>query len=315
MAALAAPMAWRGAKAQAWPDRPLRVIVPYPPGTATDLIARQVAPGVGERLGQPLVVENRPGAGGIIGMETLSRARPDGYTLAMGTSQNVAINASLYPRLPYDPIGSFAPVARLVSTPLFLAVGARSPLRSVAELVAAAKREPGRLNYASTGAGGTPHLAGAYLGSEAGVSLQHVVFNGVGPAVNALIDGSVAFMFYPYQSLSGQVGAGNLRLLAVADGGSAPYAPEVPTMAAQGFPGFEIAAWYGLYAPAQTPAEILARLHAAVRDTMAEPVLRDRFTSTGHNITPGTPAELAAFTAAEVERFRRVVQATGAKLE
>ena len=306
----------RSARAQErYPDRPPRIVVPYAAGTATDLIARQLLAPMGDALGQRPIVENRAGAGGIVGAEAIARAAADGYNLLFAGSQTHAINVSLYGRLPYDPVRDFAPVARVASQPLVLVVHPDLPVHSVAELVALARSRPGRLNYASSGIGTSAHLCGSTLRSSAGIDITHVPYSNGGQLFTDLVSGATSFMFYPYQPLRPHVEAGKLRVLASTGATRPPWLRDAPTMAESGFPDFVLTAWFGLYAPAGTPAPRVAAVSDAVGRALANPEILAAFAVAGTDAFFAPPAEFATFIGTEIERYRKVVADSGARVE
>jgi tripartite-type tricarboxylate transporter receptor subunit TctC len=313
--ALAALLFASAAQAETYPSHPIRLVVPYPPGTSTDLLARQVMPKAAARLGQPIVIDNRGGAGGIIGAELVAKAPPDGYTLVFATSQTHAINISLYPKLPYDPQAQFAPVARVGSQPLVLVVPPSLGVDTPAALVALAKRRPGQLNYASTGSGTSAHLAGELLKSGTGIDIAHVPYKSASQAIGDLLAGQVSMMLYPYAPLEGQITAHGLRALATTGAQRAAFLPDVPTMAEAGFPTVVLSAWYAVYAPAGTPPAIVATLNAATVAAIAEPDVRTAMLATGTEPGPSTQDELGAFTTAEIARYRELIRRSGATVD
>lgn len=303
-AALATP-----ALGQSWPARPVRIVVPFPPGGSTDLLARRLAERLTPAFGQTVLVENRPGAGGTTGADQVSKSPPDGHTLLMGVTGSNAIAASLFPNLPYDPVRGFAPVSRLVSAPLLLAVGPGLGARDVAGYVAAARAAPGGITYATPGNGTSMHLTGVMFGLAAGVALQHVPYRGSAQALTDLVAGQVASSFADLLVALPQLRSGAIRALAVTSAARHPLLPEVPTMREAGFEGFEALSWQGLFAPAGTPAPILDRLHAEVARAMAAPEIREGFAAQGFLVESTAPADFAAFVAAEVTKWAGVVRA------
>jgi tripartite-type tricarboxylate transporter receptor subunit TctC len=303
------------ARAADYPDRPVRLVVPYPAGTSTDLLARQVAPKASEVLGQPIVIDNRGGAGGIIGAEAVAKAAPDGYTLVFATSQTQAINVSLYKSLPYDPVKEFAGVARIGNQPLVLVVPPSLGVDSAQALVALARAKPGTLNYASTGSGTSAHLAGALLQSATKIDIIHVPYKSASQAISELLTGQVSMMLYPYAPLQGQIDAKGLRVLATTGAQRSPFLPDAPTMVEAGFPDVVISAWYAVFAPKGTPAPVVQTLHAAFARALADAGVRAAMVATGTDPNPSTPAELDAFMRAEIERYRPLIAASGATVD
>jgi tripartite-type tricarboxylate transporter receptor subunit TctC len=301
--------------AQAYPSRPVRLIVPYPPGGSTDFIARPVSERLTERLGQPFVMDNRGGAATVIGAEIAARAPADGYTLLVGTVTTLAVNPALKPKLPYDPVRDFAPVSMLSAQPYILAVNPSVPAASVAQLVAHAKANPGKLSFASAGLGSGAHFAGELFNHMAGVDILHIPYKGTGPAITDVIGGRVAILYAGIATLRPFVGSGKMRVLAVTSARRSPGMPEVPTIAESGLPGYETNTWNSLVAPRGTPRAVIERLNAAVTQVLSEPDLRERWAQQGIDAEPGPPARLAGHIDAEIARFARLVKATGLKLE
>jgi tripartite-type tricarboxylate transporter receptor subunit TctC len=297
------------ALAQPWPGRPMRIIVPFPPGGSTDVLARRLAERLAIAFGQPVVVENRPGAGGTTGADLVAKSAPDGLTLLLGVTGSNAIAASLFPNLPYDTVRSFAPVSRLVSAPLILVVNPAMPAQDVAGYIAAARAAPGAITYATPGNGTSMHLTGVMFGQMAGVQLTHVPYRGSAQALTDLVGGQVQSAFADFLVVLPQVRAGAIRALAVTSRERHPLLPEVPTMAESGLPGFEAASWQGLFAPAGTPTAVLERLHAEVARAMQAEEIRDAFARQGFLVEATTPADFAAFVAAETARWAAVVRA------
>jgi len=314
-AALAAAAPAAHAQAQPWPSKPVRIIVPYPPGGPTDIVARLVGQRLSERLKQPFVIENRAGAGGNLGAEVAAKSPADGYTLLLGTTAH-AINPSLFKSLGYDIRKDFVPIALLTSIPLVLVVPAASPAATVADVVALAKSKGGGLPYASSGNGQSTHLAAELFASMAGAPMTHVPYKGSAPALTDLAGGQVALMFDTMLSAMPQVKAGRLKAIAVTSAARAPSAPDLPTVAeAAGLAGFEATAWNALFAPAGTPPEVSAALAAAVAEVLAEPETRQRFAADGAIAGSGTPAALGTFLGREIDKWRGVVQRANVKVD
>jgi tripartite-type tricarboxylate transporter receptor subunit TctC len=314
--ALALPLATLlpvASHAQTYPNQPIRLVVPWPPGGATDAIARFIAQPLSQRLGQTVVVDNKPGAGGNIGTEQFVRSRADGYTLLMATSSTNAANPSLYKRLGFDPVADFAPIVFVASVPNILEVPENSPHKSAKELLAYAKKHPGELTYASGGVGSSQHLAGSMLKNSAKIDILHVPYKGSAPAVADLMGGQTAMML-DTGSLS-QVRAGKLKALAVASKNRLPMLPDVPTFDEVGVPGMYAAAWYGFMAPAGTPAAIVERLNTEINAILKAPETRKQLLELGAEIGGGTSQEFAAFSKKEIGRYAEIVKQSGAKLE
>ncbi|PZW39305.1 tripartite-type tricarboxylate transporter receptor subunit TctC [Humitalea rosea] len=298
-----------------YPDHPPRLVVPYGAGSATDLIARQLAGKVGDLLGQRPVVENRAGAGGIVGAEFVAHGPPDGYTMLFAGSQTHAININLYQRLPYDPVADFTPIARVASQPLVLVVHPNVPAHSVAELIALAKARPGQLNYASSGIGTSAHLSGSTLRSQAGIDIVHVPYSGGGQLFTDLLSGATSMMFYPYQALRPHVEAGKLRVLASTGATRPAWLANVPTMVEAGFPDFVLTAWFGVFGPAGMAAARVETVSDAIRRAVADPEILAAFTVSGTDALYAPPAEFKTFIASEIQRYAKVVADSGAKVE
>jgi tripartite-type tricarboxylate transporter receptor subunit TctC len=294
--------------------RPVSIIVPFPPGGLADTMARLVGEQLRERLGQPVVVDNRPGAGGIIGARAVAGAAPDGNTLLLGNT-NLAVNPSLYRSLPYDTETAFAPIIQAVAVPNFILVHSGTPYRSLAEFIAAAKAAPGRLDYASAGNGTFPHLAMVLFALAAGVKLTHVPYNGAAPALQALLAHQVEALANDPPTALPQMRSGAVRALGITSAQRLPQAPEVPTLAEQGLEGFEAVGWQGFLAPRGTPAPVIIRLHAAIRAAMTSPTMRERLEPQGVRIVAGSTEEFTAFLHRDVARWREAVRASGATVE
>ncbi len=304
-----------GSAAAEYPDRPIRLVVPFPPGGGADNLARMIMPRVADLLGQSIIIDNRPGAGGNVGAELVARAAPDGYTLLYGTNGTHGINASLYGNLRFDPVKDFVPVSRMTSIAALLVVNRDLPVRSVRELIQYAKEHPGQINFASAGNGTTSHLAGELFKTMAGINIVHVPYRGGALAVTDLIGGQVQMMIDVMPNAYPLAKDGKVRGLAVTTARRFPGAPEYPTIAESGLPGFEISAWDGIFAPAGTSAPIIARLNAAIRQALEEPQLRDLLISRGAQPVPTTPEEFARFVAASAEKWGKLVHAAGAKID
>jgi len=300
------------AQAQNYPTKPIRLIVPYPPGGTTDFVAREVGNKVGELLGTQVVIDNRPGAGTLIGLALGAKAAPDGYTITFGTSAGLAINPALGVKMPFEPRRDFVPVGLMVYVPYLLVVNPALPARSVKELIELAKAQPGKLNFASPGIGTPNHLGIELLNIMAGVSFVHVPYKGGAGAVTDLVAGQVQVMFSGTPQVSSFVKAGRLRVIAVATPKPTRVAPEFPPLA-ETFPGFDCNTWYGLLAPTGTPAEIVARFNADLNRVLANPGVIQRLLDQGVEATPGTPAAFRDLILAETERWRMVIKRAGIK--
>jgi tripartite-type tricarboxylate transporter receptor subunit TctC len=303
------------AHAQGYPAKALTLIVPFPPGAATDIASRAIALELARLLGQPVVVENRPGAGGNIGAEAAARSAPDGYTLFMTTNNIHSMNPLLYAKLSYDPNRDFAPVAPLLSTGLVLVQNPAVKAGSVRELVALAKASPGKITMASAGSGTINHLAGEMFKLQAGVDLLHVPYKGGAPALTDVVGGQVDMMFSSVPLAMPHIKAGKLRTLATTGAKRAEALPEVPTVAEADLPGFEATVWFGVLVPAGTPRDVIQRLNAALVKGAAAPEFRERATAAGFELIPGPPERLAAMINADVARWGPVVKASGARVD
>jgi tripartite-type tricarboxylate transporter receptor subunit TctC len=303
------------AQTASYPNKPIRIVVPFPPGGATDILARAAGQRLQEAFGQPVVIDNRPGAGGNIGAELVAKAPPDGYTFLMGTVGTHAINASLYAKMPYDHVKDFVPVVLVAGVPNVLVVHPSVPANSVQELIAYAKANPGKLNFASSGSGTSIHLSGELFKVLTGVQMQHVPYKGSAPAVADLIGGQVQLMFDNLPSALPQIKGGKLKALAVTSATRAPALPDVPTVAEAGVPGFEASSWFGLLAPAGTPPDIVAKINGEVAKWLATPEAREKLAAQGANAAGGTPADFAKHIATETTKWAKVVKESGAKAE
>ena len=311
---LAATGAWTSiAHAQNYPERPIRLVVPYGAGSSTDIQARQMSPKMGELLGQPIVVDDRPGGGAIIGTEMVAKAAPDGYTLLLGSSGTHAINKHLFKSLPYDPISSFTPIARIAYLTYVLVVNSKSPLKTVSDLVTFAKSRPGQLNYGSIAIGSTMHLAGELFNTEAGIKISHIPYKAPSQVITDLLSGELTLMFYPYAPLASQIQSGALRVLSTTGPERASFLPQAPTMVESGFPGFVLTSWLGVYGPANMPARTVSTLYSAIRQTMTDPDVVKRMTSVGSDVYLAGPEEFGKFTQFEIDRLKRIVEISGAK--
>jgi tripartite-type tricarboxylate transporter receptor subunit TctC len=312
-AALAAlPMA---AFAQGYPSKPIRFVVPYPPGGPLDTIARLLGQKVSEGVKQPVIVENKPGAGGNIGADFVAKSLADGHTILMGAVATHAINPTLYAKIPYDPVRDFAPITQVASTPNVLVVNPSLPVSSVAELIAHAKANPGKLNFGSGSTGSAGHLAGELFNSLAGVQMTHIPYKGAAPAMRDLIGGQIHLMFDNLASSLTQVRAGRVKALAVTTANRSSLAPELPTVAESGLAGFDISTWFGIFAPAGTPREAITRLHTEFTRALAAPDVREKMLNMGAEPVGNTPAEFAAFIRAEAGKYARVIKASGARVD
>lgn len=300
------------AHAQAYPTKPITIIVPFSAGGATDILARVVGQYMAKDLGQPVIVDNRAGAGGNIGTQAVARATPDGYTILMGTVGTHAINQSLYGKLPFDPIKDFAPLTRVALVPNLLVANPAQPFKTVKEMLAYAKANPGKVTFGSSGSGSSIHLSGELFKHMAGVDIQHVAYRGSAPAVNDLLGNHIAVMFDNMPSAIGHVKSGKLRPLAVTTPKRSPALPDVPTIAEAGVPGYEATSWFGLLAPAKTPAPIVAKLNASILKALADPDVKKKLMEQGAEPHPETPEQFAEFIGTETAKWGKIVKQSGA---
>jgi tripartite-type tricarboxylate transporter receptor subunit TctC len=301
------------AAAQDFPHRPIRLVVTVPPGGAADFIARLVGAKVSESLGQPVVVENRGGAGGTIAADAVAKAAPDGHTLLQNSITTHGVGPHLYAKLPYDPVRDFAPVSGLALLPLIMAVNAELPFKNVDEVISGAKK--GNLNFASSGSGGAPHMAAELFKSVTGAPITHVPYKGSGPAVADLVGGRVQIMFDAAPSLIAHVRGGKLRVLGAASAQRNRLLPEVPTFAELGYPKVSVSLWYGVLAPAATPRSVIERLNKEIGRALAAPDVREKLLAQGAEPMPTTPAAFAGFMQEEMAKWAPVVKQAGVKLD
>jgi len=299
----------------AYPDKPIHFVVPYPAGGPLDAVARLLAQKVSDRLKQPVVVDNKPGAGGNIGADLVAKSAPDGYTLLMGAVATHAINPTLYASIPYDAQKDFIAVTQIASTPNVLVVNPSLPVHDVKEFIAYAKANPGKLNFGSGSTGSAGHLAGELFKSMAGVQMTHIPYKGAAPAMNDLIGGQIQLMFDNLASSLAQVKAGKIRALAVTTAKRTPLAPDLPTIAESGLAGFDINTWFGLFVPANTPHEIVSLLHDEFVRALHEPDVREKMTAMGAEPVGSTPEQFAAYIRSEAQKYARIIKASGAKAD
>ena len=303
------------ATAQSYPGRPVRIIVPFPAGGATDIVGRLVAQKLSEAFGQQVIVDNRGGAGGTIGSDLAAKSPPDGYTMLLGTSSTHAVAPSLYSKLPYDPVKDFSPVTLAATATILLAVHPSVPARSVKELISLAKRQPNALSFASSGNGGISHLVGEQFKSMAGIEMLHVPYKGDTPALVDLVSGQVHLMFGTAVSFLPYVKAGRLNAVAVTNPKRSPVVPNVPTVAESGLPGFEALQWFGVFVPAGTPKDVVSRLHGEIVKLLKLPDVRERLASLGAEVVGNSPEQFAAFQKADSAKWAKVVKQSGARIE
>ena len=310
-----AVLAAAAAIAQSYPSKPIHYVVPFAPGGPTDIISRAIAEKVGAAWGQQVVVDNRSGAGGSIGAETVARSAPDGYTVMIGHVGTHAINVSLYQKVNYDPVNDFQPITLIATYPLALVVHPGVPAKSAQELIALAKAKPGTVNFASAGNGGPTHLAGALLKSSARIDIVHVPYKGNTAALTELVGGQVQMMFSNLLTAMPHVRSGRLRALAVSTARRSPQAPDLPTIAEAGVPGYDMTPWYGILAPARTPAAIVTKWNREVARIIALPEMNERFVSQGVDLASSTADAFAALIKTEVPRWRTIVRDAGARVD
>jgi len=313
--ALAVAAATSRAAAQVYPTKSIRLIVPFPPGGGTDILARVLGNRLSQTLGQAVVVENKPGAGGNIGVDAVAKAAPDGYTLVLGQTSNLAINPTLYPRLPYDPLKDLAPVALVASAPLVLVVQSGSPYRSLADIVTAAKAKPDTVTFASPGSGAVAHLTGELLQREAGLKFQHVPYKGAAQAINDLLGRTVDLYISSVPTALTHIKGGRLRPIVVTSAKRVPELPDVPTVVEAGYPGTEAATWFGLLARAGTTPSAINRLVEETNRALDSQEVREKFAAEGAEVLRGSPEEFATLLRAEIAKWGRVVRESGAKVE
>ncbi|MFN4030278.1 MAG: tripartite tricarboxylate transporter substrate binding protein [Acidovorax temperans] len=315
LASATLPAAHAQAPAASWPSKPIRWVVPFPPGGAMDAIARTLGEKAGKTLGQPFVIENKPGAGGNIGADYVAKQPGDGYTL-MITSIGMATNKPLYGKLSYDPIKDFAPVSLLAVVPNVLVTNATQPdVKTAKDVIAAARKTPGKLTYASAGNGTSIHLAGEVFTSLAQVDMLHVPYKGSGPAVSDLLGGQVNYMFDSITSARPHIESGKLRALGVTTAKRSKTLPNVPTLAEAGLPGYEVSPWFAVFMPAATPKDIVAKVNSALLEAMKDPDVVKRFETIGAEPVGSTPEEMAQHLARESERWTKLIQERGIKLD
>lgn len=298
----------------AWPERPVRIVLGFAAGGGSDILLRSITPGLSEALGQPVVVENRPGAAGNVGMSAVAKATPDGYTFLMG-SPGLATNPPLYPNAGFDPVRDFAPVSLVGSVQNVLIVRKSLPVNSVQDLIAYAKSNPGKLNMASPGAGSSQHLAAELFNAMAGVSMAHIAYKGGAPALNDVVAGQVDLMFNVLPSALPQIKAGAVKALGVTGTRRAETLADVPTLAEAGLAGYSAVTWNGILAPAGTPAAIVSRMNAAIVKVMQQPAVIERLKGMGQDVVTSTPEEFAAFIRDEAAKWRRTIESAGIKIQ
>ena len=303
------------AHAQGYPSKPVRIIAPFAPGSTIDIIGRIIAPRLTEALGQPVIVENRSGAGGMLGMDAAAKSAPDGHTLAIGALGPLAMNPSLYPKTPFDPVRDFAAVSLLATGPVVIAVHPSIPARTVTELVELAKKRPGQLNYGSPGVGTSPHLTGELFKIQTGADIVHVPYKGNAEAITDLIGGQISIVFTGVPPVVPLAKAGKVRLLATTGKQRMPNLPDVPTIAEAGVTGADVLIWYGVVVPAATPRDVIARLNREIVKLMNLPDVREKFAQQSVDPATDTPEQFAQMIRDEVARWSKVIRAAGIKVE
>jgi tripartite-type tricarboxylate transporter receptor subunit TctC len=312
---LALPGMSVSADAQTFPTRPITLVIPFAPGGSTSIVGRGVADKMGELLGEKVVVENRPGAGGTVGTKAVAKSEPDGYTIMLGYTGTLAIGPSLYKNPGYDPRKDFAPIGMIGNAPNSLVVHPSFAVKTVAELIAYAKANPGKVNFGSAGTGTVSHITGEYFARAAGITLVHIPYKGTGPALTDLLGGHIPMAFAPIPATHPHVSAGTLRALAVTSQSRTSLLPEVPTIAESGLPGFDASLYYGLVAPAGTPRPIIDKLNEILRAALKSDELKKQLVQDGTEITPSTPEAYAAFIDREETKWSQLVKQSGAKEE
>jgi tripartite-type tricarboxylate transporter receptor subunit TctC len=313
--ALAAAALCGGAFAQAWPSKPIRVVVPFPPGGGTDIIAREVTQKVAANTGWTLVIDNKPGAGGNLGVDAAAKSPADGYTIVLGQTSNLAINPTLYAKLPYDPVKDLTPITLAANAPLVIVVSATSPFKTVGDLVAAAKAKPGEVNFASPGNGTVAHLTGEQFQKAAGVKFQHVPYKGANQALTDVISNTVHLYMSSVPSVLGQIRTGKLRALAVTSTKRVDDLPQVPTVAEAGYKGFDAVTWFGFLAPAGTPKDVVARLNTEFNKALQQPDLVKKLGDEGAEVQGGTAEQFAALIKSDIVRWGKTVKESGARID
>ena len=301
--------------AQPFPSKPVKLVVPFPPGGSLDNVGRLLALKLTETWGQTVVVENRPGAGGNVGADAVAKSPADGYTVVMGALSTHAVNPNLYAKMPYDAVRDFAPISLVAITPNVLIVNTASPIKTLGDLVADAKAHPGKLNFGSGSNGSAGHLAGELFKVETGTDVAHIPFKGGAPALQALLAGETQFMFDNLANAMAQVKGGKARAIAVTTAQRSKLAPDLPTMAEAGLPGFDISTWFGILAPAGTAPDVVAKWNADLVHALNAPDVREKMLAQGAEPAPTTPAEFASFIARERDKYARIVKASGAKID
>jgi tripartite-type tricarboxylate transporter receptor subunit TctC len=301
--------------AQSYPTKPIRVVVPFPAGGGTDIIAREVTNKMATSLGWSFVIDNKPGSGGNLGVDAVAKAAPDGYTIALGQSSNLAINPSLFSKMPYDSVKDLAPIGLVASSPMVLVVGADSPFKTLADVVAASKAKPGSLNFATSGNGTVAHLSGEVFQKAAGIKFTHVPYKGAAQATTDLIGGQVQLSMSSVPTLIGHIRSGKMRAIAVTSLNRVDDIPQVPTIAESGYKGFETVTWFGFVAPTNTPKDIVAKLNAEINKALQSPEVKKKLSDQGADILGGSSDQFAALIKSDIARWAPVIKESGAKLD
>jgi tripartite-type tricarboxylate transporter receptor subunit TctC len=312
---LAASAGFHQAQAQSFPSRPITLVIPFAPGGSTSIVGRGIADKMSELLGEKVVVDNRPGAGGTVGTKAVAKSEPDGYTLVLGYTGTLAIGPSLYKNVGYDPRKDFAPIGLIGNAPNSLVVHPSFPAKTVAELIAYAKANPGKVNFGSAGAGTASHITGEYFARSAGITLVHIPYKGTGPALTDLLGGHIPMAFAPIPASHPNVSAGKLRALAVTSATRSGLLPDVPTMAEAGLSDFDASLYYGLAAPVGTPRPVIDKLNKVLREALASDEVKRQLGADGTDITPGTPEDYAAFIDKDEKKWSQLVKASGVERE
>jgi tripartite-type tricarboxylate transporter receptor subunit TctC len=304
-----------GAKAEDYPSKAITIIIPFPVGSQADIINRMIFDRMEKSLGQKIIVENRPGAGGTLGTDRVAKAAPDGYTLVSGSAGTHAAAISLFRNVPYDPIADFAPITMLSGGANILVVNSSVGVKTLAELIAFAKQNPGLLTYASSGNGATPHFQGALLAYLADIDIRHVPYSTIAQAVADVVRGDVSMMFYSYAPMQSYIQSGRLIMLGTSGDERSVTVPEVPTLKEQGIANYSLIAWSALFAPAGTPRNAISKLYDAAQDALTDPDLRTKILNLGTEVMIGSPAQVAALQRIEIEKYRKLIEITGARLD
>jgi tripartite-type tricarboxylate transporter receptor subunit TctC len=312
--AAAASFASIPAHADSWPNKPIRLIVPFPPGGGTDLIARELVHKM-TSYGYSFVVDNRPGSGGNIGVDAAAKSAPDGYTLVLGQTSNLAINPTLYPKLPYDPNKDLTPVSLVASSPLVIVAGVGTPYKNLADIVSAAKAKPGSINFASSGNGTVSHLAAELFQKEAGIELTHIPYKGATQGVTDVIGGQVQLYISSIPTLQPHIRSGKMRAIAVTSAKRVPEMPQVPTIAESGYPNFDAVTWFGILGPANLPRDVVAKLNADINKALKDEDLSKKLAAEGATVAGGTPEQFSKLIHDDIERWGKVVKDSGAKID